>query len=50
MKEEDPSGAISYVNPTENITSAKHPMIAKFRSLFNEILEYILNQKKTNWE
>jgi len=39
MREEDPDGAIYYHNPGENLTTQKHPMIAKFRSLFNEILE-----------
>lgn len=39
MREEDPSGAIYYHNPNENVNSSKHPMISKFRSLFNEILE-----------
>jgi len=43
MREEDPNGAIYYHNPGENQTTTKHPMIAKFRSLFNEILEYLRN-------
>jgi WW domain. len=42
VREEDPSGAVYYLNAKENISTKRHPLISKFRSLFMEILEYRL--------